>query len=279
MHKAANMHSKRPCGLFVTGTDTGVGKTMISCLIAAAWKARGFDVGVIKPIETGDAAMTHGLFDSDGWLLRCAAAGREPMAAITPWRYLAPLSPMACAQSSGIPLDRLQLLSAITAMAERHGCLVVEGVGGVLVPLLKDCSVADLMAEVGLAALVVGRAGLGTINHTLLSIEALQRRGVTVAGVVLNGARGELAEQGNPGVLRELGIPALWGVVPHVSDWCTQVSGAAALEHVHAIAASEAAPRATAVARWAEARADAAARWSALAALHLPGLPDPAALP
>lgn len=271
------MHSKRPCGLFVTGTDTGVGKTMISCLIAAAWKARGFDVGVIKPVETGDATMTHGLFDSDGWLLRCAAAGREPMAAITPWRNLEPLAPMACAQSSGIPLDRGHLLSAMAAMAQRHDFLLVEGVGGVLVPLRKDYLVADLMAEVGLAALVVGRAGLGTINHTLLTIEALQRRGITVAGVVLNGAEGGLAEQSNPAVLRELGIPALWGMVPHVPDWCTQVSGAAALEHAQAIATAAAVSRAGAVARWAEVRAAAAARWADLAALHLPGLPDPAA--
>lgn len=272
------MKSPRPCGLFVAGTDTGVGKTTTSCLIAAAWQARGIDVGVMKPIETGDAIMPHGLFDSDGWLLRCAAASREPMAAITPWRYAEPLAPLACARSSGIELDRAAMLAAIAAMTHRHACLVVEGVGGALVPLGENWFVADLMADVGLAALVVGRAGLGTINHTLLTIEALQRRGITIAGVVLNGACGDLAEQANPGLLQELGRLPLWGVVPHVPDWCADVSGAAALQQAGA-AWSVAADVRNAVLRWHEARAAAAARWAALAATHLPGLPDPQALP
>ena len=271
------MHSPRHRGLFVTGTDTGVGKTMISCLIAAAWQARGLDVGVMKPIETGDAAMPHGIFDSDGWLLRCAASSREPMTAITPWRYAEPLAPLACARSSGIELDRSQLLAAIAAMAEHHRCLVVEGVGGALVPLGKDWFVADLMAEVGLSALVVGRAGLGTINHMLLTIEALQRRGIALAGVVLNGARGELAEQGNPGLLQELGKLSLWGVVPYLSDWCADVCGAKALEQASAACSAADDAREAAV-RWDQARAAAAAHWAALAADYLPGLPDLQAL-
>ena len=268
------MHSPRHRGLFVTGTDTGVGKTMIACLIASAWRARGLDVGVMKPIETGDAAMPHGIFDADGWLLRCAASSREPMAAITPWRYAEPLAPLACARSSGIELDRTQLLAAITAMAERHRCLVVEGVGGALVPLGKDWFVADLMAEVGLAALVVGRAGLGTINHMLLTIEALQRRSIAIAGVVLNGARGELAEQGNPALLQELGsgVP-LWGVVPHLSDWCADVCGAKALQQASA-AWSTGFKVSDAARHWHEARATAAARWAAWATRYLSGLPD-----
>ena len=272
------MHSPRHRGLFITGTDTGVGKTMIACLIAAAWRARGCDVGVMKPIETGDAAMPHGIFDSDGWLLRCAVSSRESMAAITPWRYAEPLAPLACARSSGIELDRSQLLAAIDAMAEHHRCLVVEGVGGVLVPLSKDWFVADLMAEAGLAALVVGRAGLGTINHTLMTIEALQRRGIPMAGVVLNGARGELAEQGNPGLVQELGsgVP-LWGVVPHLSDWCADVCGALALQQARAAWSTGPNVRDAAL-HWHEARATAAARWAALAIRYLSGLPDPGGL-
>lgn len=156
-------------GVFVTGTDTGVGKTMVS-----AWLVRGWQAAYWKPVQSGTA---------DGWdadVVRTVA----PQAPIHPSTYALPepLSPHAAAMQAGTEIQ----LDAFHLPPERRP-LVVEGAGGVLVPLNDRHTMADLMQRLGLPVVVVARSGLGTINHTLLTIEALRRRQIAIAGVVLNG--------------------------------------------------------------------------------------------
>jgi dethiobiotin synthetase len=169
-------------GLFVTGTDTGVGKTEVSCALLTEARAGGLDVVAMKPAQSG---LTPGE-PSDAERLRAACGGIEPLEAICPYTFGAPLAPAVAARIEGRALSFDAVLAAARALAARHAAILVEGAGGLLVPLTDEHTYADLAVALGLPVLVVARAGLGTVNHTALTIEALERRGLAIAGVVLN---------------------------------------------------------------------------------------------
>ena len=177
-------------GLFVTATDTGVGKTEVACALVRGHRARGLDVGAMKPAQSG-----HGPGEpSDAERLRAAAGGADPAELVCPYTFTAPLAPAVAARLEGREVSLARVLEAARELAARHAALVVEGAGGLLTPLTEAESYADLVVALGLPALVVARAGLGTVNHTALTVEALRRRGVAVLGVVTN----RLAEAGDP---------------------------------------------------------------------------------
>jgi dethiobiotin synthetase len=163
-------------GLFVTGTDTGVGKTVVTAAIALALKARGVDVRVVKPVQTGEG-------DAD--TLRRLAELEDSPEQIAPFSFAAPLAPLVAARLEGLELDLDAVASAVRRSSRE--LTLVEGVGGLLCPMGPDWTIADLAARLALPLLVVARAGLGTVNHTLLTVEEARRRGLEVAGVVLNG--------------------------------------------------------------------------------------------
>jgi dethiobiotin synthetase len=173
-------------GLFVTATDTGVGKTAVACGIVAGWRALGRDVGAMKPAQSGHVPGEP----SDAELLRAAAGGADPAELVCPYSLRAPLAPAVAAREEGIEISLERILGAARALAARHEALVVEGAGGLLVPLTPRETYADLARALALPVLVVARAGLGTVNHTALTVEALRVRGLAVAGVVLNRASG-----------------------------------------------------------------------------------------
>ena len=169
-------------GLFVTGTDTGVGKTILSSALLAAMRAAGEQVRAHKPIITG-LDEPRGEWPPDHELL-ATAAGMSPEE-VTPLGYGPALSPHLAARLSGERLDPAQLIENARAAGKSTGALIVEGVGGLLVPLTDGFSVRDLAVETALPLLIVGRPGLGTINHTLLTLEAARSAGLFVAAVVL----------------------------------------------------------------------------------------------
>lgn len=207
-------------GLFVTGTDTGVGKTIVTAALAAALRAEGLNVGVWKPVQSG-ARLGSGNTDAER-LRRCAGIAERPEE-ITSYTFDAPLAPYAAAKEEGVTLTLKGLARAGDETARRYGALLIEGAGGVAVPLTEDALVADLISELRIPALIVARSALGTINHTLLTAAYLRERNVPIAGVILND--GDRAETGfDPsidtnaalieryGELRVLGrIPALTG--------------------------------------------------------------------
>lgn len=175
---------RRPVGLFITGTGTGVGKTIAAAAVAAALTGRGVNAGVMKPIATGMDAGEAGLSDPD-WLAR-ATGVTDPPDLIAPYRFGTPASPLVAAARAGRTIDQARIIEALETLSARHDCVVVEGIGGVLVPITAGFFVADLAKLLGLPVLIVAHAGLGSINHTLMTVECLRNRGVAVGGLIFN---------------------------------------------------------------------------------------------
>jgi dethiobiotin synthetase len=167
-------------GLFVTGTDTNVGKTFVACLLARSLRDVGVDVGVMKPIETG--VSSNG--PEDARALRAAANVDDSLDRICPIRFTLPASPEAAARAEGRSCSLEPIRTAFDLLAARHEFMLVEGAGGLLVPIDRQTDMADLARELGLPLLVVARSGLGTVNHTRLTLEAARARGLEIFGVV-----------------------------------------------------------------------------------------------
>ncbi|MEE8493661.1 MAG: dethiobiotin synthase [Nitrospirales bacterium] len=219
--------SKFPSGCFVAGTDTGVGKTVVTAALSLRLCRQGVRVGVMKPIETG--LNTDHSAHSDAMRLRASACVSDPLDAVSPYRLPLPLAPMDAARHAGETLDVDRILAAFGDLASRHSFMLVEGAGGILVPIARGVSFRDLIVRLGLPTIIVGRLTLGGINHGLLTIEALQQYGIVVRGIVLNQisqAENSSVPQQNSSVpqmqresclqlLRELsGVPVI-GPLPH----------------------------------------------------------------
>ena len=170
-------------GFFVTGTGTGVGKTVLAGALAARLRAAGVRVRVFKPVLTGLDEPPEPGWPRDDELL--AAAAGVPAGEVTARRYGPPVSPHLAAELAGADVDLAELVDAATALARRADAIVVEGVGGLLVPLNATASVRDLAAALGLPLLVAAHPGLGTLNHTLLTVEAARAASLDVRAVVL----------------------------------------------------------------------------------------------
>jgi dethiobiotin synthetase len=203
-------------GLFITGTDTGVGKTVIACGLARALRQRRVEIGVMKPCETGVGPKGP----EDAAALRAAAGVEDTIEEICPQSFALPAAPSVAAQVEGRVVDLERIRVASKALAARHDFLLVEGAGGWLVPIAPGFSMADLAAELGFPVLVVARASLGTINHTLLTLESIERRGLPLAGVVVNHPGGILSgpDARNLHALREALGPKLIAEVPPLAD-------------------------------------------------------------
>jgi dethiobiotin synthetase len=167
-------------GLFVTGTDTGVGKSVLAASVCAALAARGERVAAFKPVVTG-LDDEPGEFGHDHELLAAAANAGQAPEDVAPYRFGPPLSPHLAAELAGERIEPARLLEA----ARAHEPLVCEGVGGLMVPITTGYLVRDLAVDIALPVVVAARTGLGTINHTLLTVEAARTAGLRVAGVVM----------------------------------------------------------------------------------------------
>jgi dethiobiotin synthetase len=183
-------------GVFVTGTGTAVGKTVVAAVIARSLAGEGKRVAVFKPAVTGldefaaDGPISHhiGVFAAhrpDHLVLRDAAGSAQVDEEIAPYRYGPPMSPHLAAELAGERIEPERLLSAARNAAADADALVCEGVGGLLVPLASDYLVRDFAADLGLPLVIAASPDLGTINHTLLTIEAARTAGLHVAAVVL----------------------------------------------------------------------------------------------
>jgi dethiobiotin synthetase len=180
-------------GLFVTGTDTEVGKTVVASAIAHAAREAGDRVAVFKPAVSGldDYPLRPEIWESapelpDHALLRLAAGSKQGDEEVAPYRFGPPVSPHLAAELAGESIDPDALRGASLAATENANLFICEGVGGFLVPLTADYLVRDLARDLALPVVIVASPGLGTINHTLLTIEAVRDAGLDVAAVVLN---------------------------------------------------------------------------------------------
>jgi dethiobiotin synthetase len=208
-------------GLFITGTDTGVGKTVVTAAIARALRARGVRVGVSKPVATGAVRQGGRLVSEDTQHLAEAAGVEDHLERITPFLFAEPAAPPVAAAQAGVTLTLAELAGAVGWWVGRADVVLIEGVGGLLCPLTERETVADLAGALRLPVILVARTALGTLNHTLLTLEVAYSRRLVVAGVVLNEAeppQGTLAERTNPGELqRRVAVPVL-AVVRHRTD-------------------------------------------------------------
>jgi dethiobiotin synthetase len=171
-------------GLFITGTDTDVGKTVLACAIAATLADAGHGVRVFKPVVTGIGDAQPGRAP-DHDLLRAAARSSQSAQSVAPYRFDPPVSPHLAAESAGTHVEPLHLLGACAQAGAGGDVMVVEGVGGLLVPLARDYLVRDLAVALGFPVVVAARPGLGTISHTLMTVECARAAGLHVRAVVL----------------------------------------------------------------------------------------------
>lgn len=197
-------------GIFITGTDTGVGKTVVTAALGALLQREGHDVGVMKPVQCGG---------KDAEFLKKTLRIKDAMAEINPFFAPEPLSPHLAFQRAKITIDINKIIEIYSELQKRHDIVLVEGAGGLMVPLTDDYLVADLIRDLDLDTVVVSRLGLGAINHTLLTLEQAKARGIRVKGVVFSHShekKKNLPEQTNPGEIEKISGTRVLGTVPYL---------------------------------------------------------------
>jgi dethiobiotin synthetase len=202
-------------GLFITGTDTGVGKTLVAAALASFLKKEGVDVGVMKPVESGCRRQEGNLVPQDALFLREAAGCGDDLDLVNPYRLKAPLAPSLAAEREGVEIDLGKLFECFQAIKEKHDFILVEGAGGLMVPLREGYLISDLVQLFQLPLLIVAASRLGAINHTLLTVRHAQSLTIKVAGVILNNPEEEdLASRSNSDLLPQLLDVPLLGIIP-----------------------------------------------------------------
>lgn len=200
-------------GVFVTGTGTEVGKSVVAAAICAALAARGERVAAFKPVVTG-LDEEPGEFGRDHELLASVASAGQSPEDVAPYRFGPPVSPHLAAELTGMTIEPAELVEA----ARAHDLVVCEGVGGLLVPITPGYLVRDLAVDLGLPVLIAARPGLGTINHTLMTLEAARAGGLGVAAVVMTPWPGEptAMERSNRATVERMGDVRVHGL-PHTT--------------------------------------------------------------
>lgn len=213
-------------GLFITGTDTGVGKTFVAGTLTTLLRNRQLDVGVMKPVETGCPRQDGRLQPQDALYLQEKAGTTDPLDEICPYALEMPAAPSVAANAADIAIDLDRIAARFGELAARHQLTLVEGAGGMLVPLTETADYTDLIRQLGIPVLLVARASLGTINHTLLSVHWAGHAQLPILGVVVNSPTGPIApsEQANLQALAtRLTVPLL-GCLPYLSETSYDIS-------------------------------------------------------
>jgi len=207
-------------GIFITGTDTGVGKTFFACGLAALLKESGYKVGVMKPAETGCGQDDGKLVPQDAVALQEASGCTAPLVKICPYQFREPLAPSVAADREGTRIDIDRLMNIYNEINAAYDITIVEGAGGLLVPLLPSYTYADFAKVLKLPLIIVAANKLGMINHLLLTLEHASCKGLSVLGYVLNQVESQpsLAAETNREALVSLtGVPCM-GEVPYIED-------------------------------------------------------------
>lgn len=200
-------------------------------------QVRGIQSCGMKPIETGCSRVGGGLFPSDGMFLKRVARMDEAINHITPYCFETPVAPLVASEIEGREIDVGVIRSEFGLLLEKYRTVVVEGIGGILVPIRRDYFVIDLIRELGLPLVVVSSPSLGTINHTLLTVNHALREGITVAGIIINFRKppeNTIAEQTNPAVLRKISPVPIIGTFPHIENLDDETLEKASLEYLNA---------------------------------------------
>ncbi|WP_406678561.1 dethiobiotin synthase [Moorella sp. ACPs] len=208
-------------GYFITGTDTGVGKTIVTAGLAGVLRRHGIEAVAIKPVQTGALARNGELVPEDAYFYRVAAGLSHPLYQLNLYRFTPALSPHLAAKLCGEKIEPPKVIDFCRRALLRYQLTLIEGAGGLCVPLSgPEFTMADLARELSLPLIVVARIGLGTINHTVLTVAYAKSLGLEIAGIVFNGLKQQElgpAERDNPEVVaRMTGVPVL-GILPHLT--------------------------------------------------------------
>ncbi len=211
--------------IFLTGTGTGVGKTVVGCALVSLWASSGRKARVFKPVESGCGQIDGSLYPVDAVALKQAGGDERPIDEICPYRYALPMAPAHAAEEEGNPPDIDHIEEIVSELKKQPGPLLVEGAGGLLVPLARGVLMSDLVKRCDLTLLIVAPLGLGTLNDTQLTVRAARAEGLSVAGVVLNNLTGDdsPAARRNPSAIEELSDTRLLGVFPHLPEIETEI--------------------------------------------------------
>jgi len=222
-----------PCGYFVTGTDTGVGKTLVTAALLRRLREAGLAVAGMKPVAAGAIAGPEGRANEDALLLQAESSAHHPYADVNPWLFEPAIAPHIAAADARITIDTARIAAAHARLAATADLVLAEGAGGFLVPLDAGRSFAEMPALLGMDVILVVGLRLGCLNHALLTAEAIAARGLTLAGWVGNSIDPGFARcEENVATLRaRLPAPCL-GVVP----WLAAPEAGAAARHLEDVA-------------------------------------------
>jgi dethiobiotin synthetase len=204
-------------GLFITGTDTGVGKTAVAAGLAWALRKRQVNVGVMKPFATANRVFSKKYRSQDTAMLAGAAGVSDPDCELNPFFYTLAASPLVASQlKRDPPVSIEKALQALQSLTEKHDFMIVEGIGGIMVPLTENESVADFVKRAGLSVVIVSTPVLGTLNHTLLTAMACKEFGINVKGIIINKMpkKPSVVEQKAPEVIERLTGIRVLGTLP-----------------------------------------------------------------
>ncbi|MCG3184260.1 MAG: ATP-dependent dethiobiotin synthetase BioD 1 [Planctomycetes bacterium] len=208
-------------GIFISGTDTGVGKTIVAAGLVLALKQRGLNVGYMKPVESGCPVLDGEVVPQDVRFVREVAGIRDDLDLMCPYRLKAAAAPSIASRLEDVHVDIGYIVDQYFQLSLMHEIVVVEGVGGLMVPLNNNDLVTDLVLQLGLEMLVVARPGLGTINHSLLTVNIAKMMGIPLSGLVINGFGREaigLPERTNPDEIEHFGNVPVLGILPWLKD-------------------------------------------------------------
>lgn len=208
-------------GIFITATDTNVGKTVIAAGLTAALRSLGVNAVYFKAVQSGCPEENGHLIATDARLAQSLAGLAEPLTMLTPVVLKLPLAPAVAAAQAGLTIKLEVIAQAYRALASRYDFLVVEGAGGLYVPLVdNNFLVLDLARWLNLPVLVVARPGLGTINHTVMTVKTLEQAGVPVVGIILNQypEHPNLATRTNPEIIEAISGRPILAKVPVMAD-------------------------------------------------------------
>jgi len=207
-------------GIFVTGTDTGIGKTFVSALLISKLKAKGINCFYYKPISTGCELVNGKLMSEDLIFINKSTNSNFPPEISTPIKYQIPASPLLASIEEKKEIDVKNIIQQFRKLSDNYQFVIVEGIGGIMVPITKNYFVFDLIYDLNLPALVVARAVLGTINHTLMSLTLLKQKGIKILGFLTNGEKPENdpTVSTNHKVIEEITGVRFLGHVPFVKN-------------------------------------------------------------
>jgi len=207
-------------GIFITGTDTGVGKTVVAAALAYACRQKKLDFGYLKPMESGILDRKHLNTASDAALVKKAGSLPEALDEIVPFTFREPLAPRLAAQRAGIKISREQLINSVKERINPNRLTIVEGAGGLMAPLCENFLVLDLIRELEFPSLIVCRTALGSINHTLLTITCLRHIGMEPVGIIANNTSSSgIAEEAFRDQITEFTPLPILGEIPFMANF------------------------------------------------------------